>query len=216
MLRYSTYLKTIMKYSRNWLHQQLASHLAVDDFIERLKKASLIIELLPVSSFDFSGVIVGEIISIAPHPNADKLQLCQVNVGGDELLSIVCGAKNIYPKMKIPVAVIGSVLPGDFTIKKAKLRGEVSYGMLCSAKELNLSEESHGILTLPQDAPVGILAHQYLQLDEEIVQLIDSKSKFNDLSVLELANHIDFSSDKHNKSCLFSKLKKLLKVVFRL
>src|SRR5690554_2248399 len=102
----------------------------------------------------FSGVVVGEVVSKEQHPDADKLSLCQVT-DGTETFQVVCGAANVRTSLKIPFAKIGAALPGDFKIKKAKLRGVESFGMLCAETELQIGEDSSGLMELAADAPVG-------------------------------------------------------------
>lgn len=201
-----------MKYSRQWLLAHLMPKGDLSSLVVQLKAKEIDYQLMPVGAFDFTGVLVGEIKLIAKHPNADKLQLCQVDVGAESLLSIVCGANNIHEGMRVPVAPVGSVLPGDFKIKKAKLRGEVSQGMLCSAKELGLSQASPGILALPADATIGESFYDYFKLNDE---LIDVSYDGNDaLSIFELSKllrlHVE---NKPNKN---SWLKKLLNIFFKL
>lgn len=119
-------------------------------------------------------VVVGSIIEINPHPNADKLQITKVDVGGDLLLTIVCGANNISVGQKVPVAMIGAVLPGNFEIKETKIRGEISQGMLCSKKELGLDDDSQGIFILGEQREIGALLSEILNLNDAIIE-IDNK-----------------------------------------
>lgn len=201
-----------MKYSRQWLLDHLMPNKDLSHLVAQLKEMEIDYQLMPVGSFDFTGIVIGEIKSIAKHPNADKLQLCQVDVGVETPLSIVCGASNIYIGMRAPVAPIDSVLPGDFKIKKAKLRGEVSMGMLCSGKELGLSQSSPGILALPADAPIGESFYHYFKLNDE---LIDVSYEGNEaLSIFELSQLLHLHvENKPNKNRW---LKKLLKLLFKL
>lgn len=203
-----------MIYSRQWLMDHLAPNLTLSKFVSKLKQHHIQAHLLPVTAFHFSGVIVGKILTIAPHPNADKLQVCTVDIGALEHLSIVCGAQNIYLGMKVPVAPVGAILPGDFKIKKAKLRGELSFGMLCSAKELGLAENSVGIMGLPKDAPVGENLYEYLHLNDEIIALSRTDNEGNELSIEELSRLFHVTIE--NKTKKNNWLKKLLKLVFKL
>ena len=114
---------------------------------------------------EFTGVVVGEVISAEPHTDADKLRVCQVS-DGTNTLQVVCGAPNVRAGLKVPFAVVGAVLPGNFKIKKAKLRGQPSEGMLCSESELALSENHDGLMELPADAPVGQSVADYLKLND--------------------------------------------------
>lgn len=124
----------------------------------------------PVSGA-FTGVVVGEVMECGQHPNADKLRVTKVNVGGDRLLDIVCGAPNCRQGLKVAVATVGAVLPGDFKIKAAKLRGEPSEGMLCSFSELGISDDHDGIIELPLDAPIGTDIREYLKLDDNTIEI---------------------------------------------
>jgi len=119
-------------------------------------------------------VVVGEIIEINPHPNADKLQITKINVGLDVLLNIVCGANNIAVGQKVPVAMIGAILPGNFEIKETKIRGEISQGMLCSKKELGLGDDSQGIFILGDQREIGKPIAETLNLNDAIIE-IDNK-----------------------------------------
>src|SRR5690554_6063484 len=155
-----------MKFSEKWLREWVDPALTTEQLAEQLSMAGLEVDDVEPVASAFTGVIVGEVKSSTQHPNADKLQVTKVDVGGPELLDIVCGASNCREGLKVAVATVGAVLPGDFKIKKTKLRGEPSHGMLCSASELELSEESDGILELPADAPVGQDIREWLQLDD--------------------------------------------------
>ncbi len=205
-----------MKYSRQWLTHEFCPNSSFLKCVEMLRSAGLAVNLLPTAPVDFSGIIVGEIKAISPHPNADKLQICKVYVGKDDFLSIVCGAKNIYEGMRVPVAVIGAILPGNFTIKKAKLRGEESSGMLCSAKELGFANNAQGIFPLPLNAPIGADLIDYLNLHDEMVELLDLAKEMDELDVLSLSKLFPASDRKCHKALKINKLKNLLKVVFRL
>ncbi|MDH5592145.1 MAG: phenylalanine--tRNA ligase subunit beta, partial [Gammaproteobacteria bacterium] len=155
-----------MKFSEKWLREWVNPEIDSNTLVEKLTQAGLEVDAVEAVAGEFTGVVVGQVKSVEPHPDADKLRLCQVDVAGDELLSIVCGASNVRQDLKIPVAVVGSVLPGNFKIKQAKLRGVPSFGMLCSSKELGLTESADGLMELAQDAPVGTDFRTYLDLDD--------------------------------------------------
>lgn len=138
----------------------------------------------------FTGVVVGEVTHTEQHPNADRLRVCQVNVGSSQLLPIVCGGANVRPDLKVAVAVVGATLGADFKIKKAKLRGCVSEGMLCSASELGLAESSSGILELPADAPIGEDVRHYLQLDDNTLDIDLTPNRGDCLSVAGIAREV--------------------------
>src|SRR5690606_9566144 len=159
-----------MQFSENWLRSFVNPKLSSDELGHLLTMAGLELEELDPAAPPFSKVVVGEILTAEKHPNADKLRLTTVNVGG-EVLQIVCGAPNAAVGLKVPCALVGAQLPGDFNIKKAKVRDVESFGMLCSAKELGIAEESDGLLVLPADAPVGTDIREYLGLDDKLFTL---------------------------------------------
>jgi phenylalanyl-tRNA synthetase beta chain len=154
-----------MRFSEKWLREWVNPSITTAELVAQLTMAGLEVDSAEPVAGQFSGVVVAEILSAERHPDAEKLQVCTVNVGAGETLSIVCGAANARAGIKIPCAKIGAVLPGNFVIKRAKLRGVESFGMLCAAAELGLAEASDGLLELPSDAPVGADIRDYLQLD---------------------------------------------------
>lgn len=159
-----------MKLSKNWLNEWVPNQLSTEQLVEQLTMLGLEVdEVLPAGG-EFSSVVVAEITACEKHPDADKLKLCQVN-NGTEALQIVCGANNARLGLKVPLAQIGAVLPGGFKIKKSKLRGVTSFGMLCSEVELGISQEADGLMELPSDAPLGQSLTDYLQLDDEIIDI---------------------------------------------
>ena len=143
-----------MKFSLRWLRHYTDLTVPVPQMLDRLTLAGTEVEHVAVTGVESDHVVVAQIISSVQHPNADRLRVCQVN-DGQGVRQIVCGAKNYKDGDKVPLALPGAKLPGDFTIKESKLRGELSQGMLCSAKELALAEDAEGLLILPADAPVG-------------------------------------------------------------
>jgi phenylalanyl-tRNA synthetase beta chain len=153
-----------MKFSLRWLGRYLDLTVPVPQMLEKLTLAGTEVESVTTTGVDSPHVVVGQIISSIQHPNADRLRVCQVN-DGTGTRQIVCGAKNFKDGDKAPLALPGAKLPGDFTIKESKLRGELSQGMLCSAKELALAEDAEGLLILPQDAPVGQKFGDYMPGD---------------------------------------------------
>ncbi|KPJ87367.1 MAG: hypothetical protein AMJ53_18280, partial [Gammaproteobacteria bacterium SG8_11] len=144
-----------MKFSEQWLRQWVDPNVSTEQLAHQLTMAGLEVDAIEPVAPKLDHVVVGKVISLKPHPDADKLRVCQVDVGKADLLNIVCGAPNVEKDGCYPVALIGAELPGGFKIKKAKLRGVESYGMLCSAKEIELSDQAEGLMTLPSDAPVG-------------------------------------------------------------
>ncbi|VAW78514.1 Phenylalanyl-tRNA synthetase beta chain, partial [hydrothermal vent metagenome] len=143
-----------MKFSEAWLREWVNPDLETAQLAEQLTMAGLEVDSVEPAAGEFSGVVVAEVLSVEAHPDADKLRVCQVSVGEGDPLQIVCGAPNVHAGMKAPLATVGGRV-GEMKIKKAKLRGVPSYGMLCSARELGLSEDHEGLMALPADAPVG-------------------------------------------------------------
>jgi len=177
-----------MKFSEHWLRTWVNPEVSRDELIKRLSMIGLEVEAATPVAAAFSGVVVGEVQSAEPHPNADKLRLCQVT-DGEQVLPIVCGAPNVRAGLKVPLARIGATLPG-ITIKKAKLRGVESQGMLCSAAELGLSEDHDGLLELPADAPLGEDLRDYLQLDDLAVELSITPNRGDCLSIAGIAREV--------------------------
>jgi phenylalanyl-tRNA synthetase beta chain len=160
-----------MKFSENWLRTWVNPAISSDDLAHLLTMAGLEVEAMESVAPPFNNIVVGEVIAVVKHPNADRLNVCQVNVGESEPLTIVCGANNVAVGIRMPCARIGAVLPGDFRIRQAKVRDVESFGMLCSAKELGLAEESEGLWLLPADAPVGQDLRRYLDLEDRALTL---------------------------------------------
>ncbi len=159
-----------MRISYKFLQEYIDCSLSPQALAEKLIMAGLEVNAIEKTGPDLDNCLVGQILEINPHPNADRLTVCKVDVG-TEIVTIVCGANNMKAKDKVPVALVGCRLPGDFLIKKSKIRGETSQGMMCSEKELNLSEEASGLMILPADAPIGNAITSYLGLDDIILDL---------------------------------------------
>ncbi|MBK2357731.1 phenylalanine--tRNA ligase subunit beta [Francisella hispaniensis] len=180
-----------MKFSHNWLNEYLGDTQDSQNLADTLTLAGLEVDAIePVVAEKVSGVVVGQIKTINKHPDADKLNVCSVDAGEDELLTIVCGASNIYEGMKAPVAKIGAILPGNFKIKKSKLRGQESFGMMCSEEELGLAEKADGLMDLPVDAPVGVDINKYLNLDDNIIEVDLTPNRADCLSVYGIAREV--------------------------
>ncbi|GLZ87523.1 phenylalanine--tRNA ligase beta subunit [Metapseudomonas resinovorans] len=178
-----------MKFSEHWLRSWVSPQVSRDELVARLSMAGLEVDSVTPVAGAFSGVVVGEVLSTEQHPDADKLRVCQVS-NGSETLQVVCGAPNVRPGLKIPFAVIGAELPGDFKIKKAKLRGVESNGMLCSASELQISDDHDGLMELADDAPVGQDIRAYLGLDDVIIELGLTPNRGDCLSMSGLAREV--------------------------
>lgn len=178
-----------MKFSEQWLRTWVAPQVSRDELVARLSMAGLEVDSVTPAAGEFSGVVVGEILAADQHPDADKLRVCQVS-NGSESFQVVCGAPNARVGIKIPFAMIGAELPGDFKIKKAKLRGVESFGMLCSAAELQISEANEGLLELAADAPVGEDIRRYLNLDDASIEVDLTPNRGDCLSLAGLAREV--------------------------
>jgi phenylalanyl-tRNA synthetase beta chain len=180
--------------SEQWLREWVSPSLTTEALAHQLTMAGLEVESIAAVAGEFEGVVVAEIISAEQHPDADKLRVCQVNTG-KETVQIVCGAPNARAGLKAPLAQLGAVLPGNFKIKKAKLRGMESQGMLCAGDELGLSEDSDGLLELAADAPVGENLRDYLQLDDQIIEVDLTPNRADCLSVGGIAREVALLND---------------------
>lgn len=178
-----------MKFSEQWLRGWVSPQVSRDELVARLSMAGLEVDSVTLAAGVFSGVVVGEVLSTEQHPDADKLRVCQVS-NGAETFQVVCGAPNVRPGLKIPFAMIGAELPGDFKIKKAKLRGVESNGMLCSQAELQVGEGNDGLMELPADAPVGEDFRVYLELDDASIEVDLTPNRGDCLSVAGLAREV--------------------------
>ncbi|SDS18645.1 phenylalanyl-tRNA synthetase beta subunit [Halopseudomonas xinjiangensis] len=178
-----------MKFSEQWLRGWVNPEVSRDELVARLSMTGLEVDSVTPAAGEFSGVVVGEIISAEQHPDADKLRVCQVS-DGKEQFQVVCGAPNARAGIRIPFAQVGAVLGEDFKIKKAKLRGVESHGMLCSAAELKLSEDHSGLYELPADAPVGQTLREYLGLDDAIIEVDLTPNRGDCLSIAGLAREV--------------------------
>ncbi len=178
-----------MKFSEQWLRGWVNPQVGRDELVARLSMAGLEVDSVTPAAGVFSGVVVGEVLSTEQHPDADKLRVCQVS-NGTETFQVVCGAPNVRPGLKIPFAMIGAELPGDFKIKKAKLRGVESNGMLCSQAELQVGEGNDGLMELPADAPVGEDIRVYLDLEDASIEVDLTPNRGDCLSLAGLAREV--------------------------
>ncbi|WP_207063775.1 phenylalanine--tRNA ligase subunit beta [Motiliproteus sp. SC1-56] len=179
-----------MKFSEQWLREWVNPAINTEELVAQITMAGLEVDGVEPAAADFSGVVVGEILSAEPHPNADKLQVCRVSNGSDESFQVVCGAPNARPGIKVPFAQVGAVLPEGFKIKKAKLRQVESFGMLCSASELGVSDDHDGLLELAADAPVGEDFRSYLGLDDQVIEVDLTPNRGDCLSIAGLAREV--------------------------
>lgn len=183
-----------MKFSEQWLREWVDPSTDTDDLAAQLTMAGLEVDAIEPVAGQFRGVVVAEILSAEPHPDAQKLQVCSVNAG-DETVQIVCGAANARAGIKVPLAKVGAVLPDNFKIKKAKLRGVESFGMLCAEQELGMADSSDGLLELPLDAPVGEELHQYLNLNDTVIELGLTPNRADCLSIRGIAREAAVLND---------------------
>lgn len=179
-----------MKISENWLRTWVNPAIDSDTLSDQLTMLGLEVDELAPAAKPFTGVVVGEVLTVEQHPDADRLRVTTVNIGSGEPLQIVCGAPNVRAGMKAPVATIGAVLPGDFKIKKGKLRGVESHGMLCGASEIDLEDKIDGLLELPADAPVGMNIREYLDLDDHVIDISITPNRGDCFSIRGIAREI--------------------------
>ncbi len=178
-----------MQFSESWLRALVNPPLATDELCHLLTMAGLEVEECRPASADFSNVVVARILTAEKHPDADKLKLCTVDTGEHGVLQIVCGAPNAAAGLVVPCALVGAKLPG-IEIKKAKVRGVESFGMLCSARELGMSEDHGGLLPLPADAPIGQSIRTYLNLDDNLITLKLTPNRADCLSLTGIAREV--------------------------
>lgn len=179
-----------MQFSYTWLKTQANPNLSANQLSHLLTMAGLEVEELNAAAPDFSGVVVAEVKSVEKHPDADRLNVTQVDAGTGELIQIVCGAPNVKVGIKVPCALPNALLPNDFKIKPTKMRGVVSNGMLCSAKELGLEDKVDGLLVLPENAPVGQNIREFLDLDDAIFTLKITPNRTDCLSIKGIAREV--------------------------
>jgi len=179
-----------MKISENWLRTWVNPAIDSEKLSDQLTMLGLEVDDLSPAAKPFTGVVVGEVLTVEQHPDADRLRVTTVNIGSGEPLQIVCGAPNVRAGMKAPVATIGAVLPGDFKIKKGKLRGIESQGMLCGASEIDLEDKIDGLLELPNDAPVGVNIREYLDLHDNVIDISITPNRGDCFSIRGIAREI--------------------------
>ena len=179
-----------MIFSEKWLREYVNPSLDTHALAEQISMAGLEVDGVEPVAGEFSGVVIGEVVECGQHPDADKLRVTKIDVGAEELLDIVCGAPNCRQGLKVAVACVGAVLPGNFKIKKAKLRGQPSFGMLCSFSELGISDDHDGILELPTDAPVGQDIREYLGLDDTAIEIDLTPNRADCLGIRGVAREV--------------------------
>ena len=179
-----------MKVSLKWLAEYVDVPADVKAFCDRLDLTGTGVEGVEKTGAALDGVMVGHVETCEAHPDSDHMHVVTVNVGADEPVQIVCGAPNIAAGIKVPVATVGAVLPGDFKIKKSKLRGVASAGMCCSCRELGLGADHEGIWILPEDAPVGMPFADYAKLSDTVLDLEITPNRPDCLSVAGFAREV--------------------------
>jgi phenylalanyl-tRNA synthetase beta chain len=179
-----------MRFSEAWLREWVDPPLDTRALADQLSLSGLEVDAVEPAAPAFSGVVVGHVQQVDPHPAADKLRVCQVDLGDGEPVGIVCGAANVAAGQRVPVATAGARLPGDIKIKRAKLRGVESNGMICSASELGLAESADGILVLPADAPVGEDLRAWMALDDHCIELDLTPDRADCLSIAGVARDV--------------------------
>ena len=178
-----------MRISEQWLRDWVAVDEPAPQLGARLTMAGLEVDAVEPAAPDFEGVVVGEILAAEPHPQADRLQVCQVAAGG-EPVAVVCGARNARAGLKAPFARVGARLPGGHDIKRARLRGVESQGMLCSARELGLAEDAAGLMELPAEAPAGADLRDYLALDDTVIEVELTPNRADCLGMAGVAREV--------------------------
>ncbi len=179
-----------MRFSEQWLREWVDPKLNTSELADQLTMGGLEVDAVEPVAGDFSGVVAAVIERCEPHPDADKLQVCHVNDGSEEPKQVVCGAPNARAGLRAPLAQVGGILPGNFKIKKAKLRGVESFGMLCSGKELGLGEDHDGLLELAPEAAAGSDLNKLLQLDDRSIEVDLTPNRADCLSVLGIAQDV--------------------------
>ncbi len=178
-----------MKFSEQWLREWVNPELSTQELADQITMAGLEVDAIEPVAGDFSGVVVGEILRAEQHPDADKLRVCQVSDGQSEF-QVVCGAPNARAGIKVPFATVGAVLPGDFKIKKAKLRGVESFGMLCGPDELALGESTGGLMELSSELTVGDDLRKALHLNDQLIELGLTPNRSDCLSLRGIARDV--------------------------
>ncbi len=179
-----------MIFSESWLRSYINPELTSDELCEAMTMAGLEVEEVSSVAPAFTGIVVAKVISCRDHENSDHLHICEVDVGQESLLQIVCGAPNVCAGIKVPCAMIGAVLPGDFKIKEAKMRGVLSQGMLCSARELGITEDHSGLWILPDDLPIGEDIRKACHLDDKKIEIKLTPNRGDALSMVGVARDL--------------------------
>ena len=178
-----------MKFNKSWVDEWVANNLSAQELSDAITMAGLEVDTCEPVCGDFSQVVVGSVVECWDHPDSDHLHVTKVDAGQGELLQIVCGAPNCRAGLKVACALVGAQV-GDLKIKKAKLRGVESSGMLCSYRELGMSEDHNGIMELPEDAPIGVDLHEYMQLNDSTIDVDLTTNRPDCLSLRGIAREV--------------------------
>nr|VFJ48687.1 MAG: phenylalanyl-tRNA synthetase beta subunit [Candidatus Kentron sp. DK] len=179
-----------MKFSEKWLREWVDPPISTEELAAQLTGAGLEVDAMEPVAPPLEGVVVGKVLSVAPHPNADRLTVCAVDVGAESPLDVVCGAPNVREGLLAPVAPVGARLADGGKMKRSKIRGRESAGMLCSARELGLAESAEGLMELPPDAPVGAALSSYLALDDVAIEIDLTPNRGDCLSIAGIAREV--------------------------
>ena len=185
-----------MRFAVSWLREWVDAPLGDEELAHRMTMAGLEVDSIVRDGEGLDGVVVAEVLEAGPHPDADRLSVCKVSTGSGDPVDVVCGAPNVYAGMKSPLAVTGTRLPNGIKLRKSKIRGVVSNGMLCSAIEIGLGTESDGIVELPADAPVGTPLAEYLGLPDSIIDADITPNRGDCFSVLGIARDVAALTDR--------------------
>jgi len=206
-----------MKFSEQWLREWINPDISTNELSHQLTMAGLEVDAIEPVAAEFTKVVVGEVLSVEKHPDADKSNVGQVNVGEDEALQIVCGAANVRAGLRVPAALVGAVLPGNFKIKKSKLRGVPSHGMLCSTSELGITETAEGLMELPNDAPIGSDIREYLNLDDVMIELSLTPNRADCFSIKGIAREVGVSNKmpvvEHEQATIEAQISDTIEVI---
>jgi phenylalanyl-tRNA synthetase beta chain len=185
-----------MNISTRWIREWANPDVSDSELSEKLTMAGLEVDRIAPVAPPFEGLVVGHVVNCDKHPNADKLSLCEIDIGDGSNLQIICGAPNVRKDLKVVVATVGSVLPSKLKIKRAKLRGVESNGMLCSESEIGLSESHEGIIELDMTATLGENIRSVLDLDDQIIELDITPNRGDCFSVLGVAREVCVNYNK--------------------
>lgn len=178
-----------MRFPESWLREWVDPDLGIDELADRLTMAGLEVKSIEPEGETLTDVVVGEVLEVHRHPNADRLNLCRVSDGSNEV-QVVCGAPNVTAGMKSPLALPGTKLPNGVKLRRSKIRGVESNGMLCSARELGLGDDAGGIVRLPDDAPTGASLAKYLELPDRLLDIDLTPNRGDCFSVLGVARDV--------------------------